>query len=115
MAPVYWIGDSREVLAEFPQAVKNEIGFALYCEEITAPHPSIKPLKGFRHAVREIRVRHQGNAYRAVYVVNLGELLYVLHVFQKKSTRGIATPKPDLDRIHARLKQAEQHAKEHQR
>ena len=80
MATLYWIGDSREVLAEFPQAVKDEIGFALYCEEITTPHPAIKPLKGFRHAVREIRVRHQGNAYRAVYVVNLGEGLYVLRL-----------------------------------
>ena len=79
------------------------------------PHPAIKPLKGFKHAVREIRVRHQGNASRAVYVVNLGRRLYVLHMFQKKSTRGIATPKPELDVIRQRLKQAEQHAREYER
>ena len=115
MTRLFWIGDTHETLTRFPDTVRKEIGFVLFCEEIATPPPAIKPLKGFKHAVREIRVRHQGNASRAVYVVNLGRRLYVLHMFQKKSTRGIATPKPELDVIRQRLKQAEQHAREYER
>ena len=52
-----------------------------------------------------------GDTYRAVYTVNLSAAVYVLHCFQKKATKGIATPKPDLDLIAARLKAAEAHAR----
>lgn len=68
-------------------------------------------MKGFKHAVREIRTRHRKDAYRAVYVVNLEDKIYVLHVFQKKSNTGISTPKTDMALIRKRLKQAEEDAK----
>jgi len=55
----------------------------------------------------EIVADHQTDTYRAVYTVKFGELLYVLHAFQKKSKRGIATPKLDLDLVRKRLKIAE--------
>lgn len=53
-----------------------------------------------------------GGTYRAVYTVKLKEAVFVLHCFQKKSKRGIATPKKDMDIIHARLKVAQAFAKE---
>lgn len=112
MKDIYWIGDTRETLSDFPKEVKSEIGFALYCEQAKIPHPSIKPLRGFEKAVREIRASHRGDAYRVAYVVNLGNSLYVLHVFQKKSKRGIATPKSDMDLIRKRLKLAVEKAGE---
>ncbi len=67
-----------------------------------------KPLKGFGGAgVLEIVDSFAGDAYRAVYTVQLATAVYVLHAFQKKSTRGIATPQRELDLVRARLRQAE--------
>ena len=54
----------------------------------------------------------RGNTYRAVYTVRFAVRVFVLHVFQKKSKSGIATPKPDLDLIKGRLKAATKRAKE---
>ena len=56
--------------------------------------------------------RHDGDTFRAVYTVRFGEVVYVLHVFQKKSKRGIATPKKELELIRKRLKLAEEDHKE---
>jgi phage-related protein len=49
---------------------------------------------------------HRGNAYRAAYVAKLRRAVYVLHVFQKKSTRGVATPRRHLELIRQRLQAA---------
>ena len=67
------------------------------------------PLQGFS-GVYEIVRDYVGDTYRAVYVVNLDELIYVLHCFQKKSTRGIKTPKKEIDLIRRRLNMAKEHA-----
>ena len=66
-----------------------------------------KPLKGFKPLVMEIVTDYDTNTYRAVYTVNIGELVYVLHCFQKKSKRGIKTPKQVADLIRQRLRDAE--------
>jgi phage-related protein len=60
----------------------------------------------------EIVEDSQGSTYRAVYTVKVGDAIYVLHCFQKKSTKGISTPKPDMDLIRERLKAAQERAKE---
>ncbi|MFZ1989672.1 MAG: type II toxin-antitoxin system RelE/ParE family toxin [Alphaproteobacteria bacterium] len=60
--------------------------------------------------VYEIREDHSGSTYRAVYAVTLGERIYILHAFQKKSKRASETPKPDMELIRARLKAARAHA-----
>lgn len=67
----------------------------------------IKYLKGFPVAVQEVRVRHDREAYRAVYTLALGDRVYLLHVFHKKSKRGIGIPQHDLDLIRQRLRHAE--------
>ena len=72
-------------------------------------HPAAKPLKGFGGAgVLEIAEDHDGNAYRAVYTVKFSEAVYVLHAFQKKSKKGIETPKHEVDLIKQRLQRAEE-------
>ena len=58
----------------------------------------------------EIVDRHDTNTYRAVYTAQFDEAIYVLHAFQKKAKRGIATPKPELDLIRRRLADALQNA-----
>ena len=64
-----------------------------------------KTLSGFGGgAVIEVRESHDGDAYRAVYTVRYADAVYVLHAFQKKSKKGIRTPKADVDLIEKRLK-----------
>ncbi len=62
----------------------------------------------------EIIADHQGDTWRAVYTVRYAEAIYVLHAFQKKSKRGIATPKKDIDLIRHRLAEAERRHRESQ-
>ena len=69
-----------------------------------------RTLKGFGGGtVVEVRESFEGNAYRAVYTVRYAAAVYVLHAFQKKSKRGIATPKKEIELIKGRLKRAEEH------
>jgi phage-related protein len=108
--PLEWVGSSLEDLKEFPEEVKGEIGYALYLAQIGDKHPDTKPLKGFKGAsVLEVVEDFDGDTYRAIYTVKLPKAVYVLHVFQKKSKHGIATPKQDIDLIEARLERAKQH------
>ena len=95
-----------------PDEVQQTFGFALYQAQIGLLHPAAKPLKGFGSAgILEIVESWQGNTYRAVYTVRLANAVYVLHCFQKKSKHGIETPKPEIDLIRERLKEAEAMAK----
>jgi phage-related protein len=106
---VVWIGSSRRDLKSFPAEVKDVMGYALYQAQAGRKADSAKPLAGFGGAgVLEIVEDHQTDTYRAVYTVKFSDLVYVLHAFQKKSKKGIATPKPDIDLIRLRLKIAEE-------
>ena len=109
--PILWVRSSLNDLKALPDKPRRDIGFAL-SEVQEGDYPdNAKPLKGLS-GVYEIRVDFDTNTYRAAYVVNLGDRIYVLHVFQKKSKRGIATPKAEMDKIRNRLKQAQERAKE---
>jgi phage-related protein len=95
-----------------PDEVRQSFEFALYHAQIGLLHPDAKPLKGFGSAgVLEVVEDWSGNAYRAVYTVRFAEAVYVLHCFQKKSKHGIETPKPEMELIRKRLKEAEAWAK----
>lgn len=94
-----------------PEDVQDVFGYALHQAQEGDKHPQSRPLKGFAGAgVLEVVEDYDGDTYRAVYTVKFGTAIYALHCFQKKSTKGIATPKPDVDLIKARLKTAEEHA-----
>ena len=106
---IRWVGSSRKDLRRFPREARRDIGAALDAAQLGEMDPSARPLRGFGGAsVIEIRVAFRTDAYRAVYTVRFGEAIYVLHAFQKKSTRGIATPKTEIEVIEARLRQAEE-------
>lgn len=109
---VRWVGDSREQLQKFPSQVRKDIGHALYLVQTRQTPPSSKPMKGLESGVFEIVDDYDTNAYRAVYTVKMGRSLYVLHAFQKKSKRGIATPKKEIDQIKRRLRRAKELAKQ---
>ncbi len=111
MKPVYFIGSSHADLKAMPDDVQKDIGFALYEAQIGGKSYFAKPLKGFHGAgVLEIVDDHDSDTYRAVYTVRFKQTIYVLHAFQKKSKRGIATPKADIAFIESRLKLASTHA-----
>jgi len=115
LKPVFWVGSSRDDLRAMPDQVRRDIGQALYAAQQGATDPAAKPLKGFGGArVMEIVERDRGGAYRAVYTVQFADAIYVLHVFQKKSKRGIATPKQEIDLIRRRLAVAEREYRERQ-
>ena len=81
-------------------------GYALFLAQMGERHSTMaKTLGGFGGAtVIEVRESHDGNAYRAVYTVRYADAVYVLHAFQKKSKKGIATPKAEIELIEKRLK-----------
>lgn len=109
LKPVVWVGSCRDDLKQFPSAVQDVMGFALYSAQIGDKHPGAKPLKGFGGAgVLEIADDFQGDTYRVVYTVRLSGRVYVLHAFQKKARRGIKTSQHDLDMIRERYRQAEE-------
>jgi phage-related protein len=89
------------------------MGQAIDDAEHGGEHPSAKALKGFGgRGVLEIVDDFDGDTYRAVYTVKFAGVIYVLHAFQKKSKKGVATPQRDIDLIKARLKRAEEHYRE---
>ena len=104
--PLVWMGNSLETVRSFPSAVKDEIGFALYQAQVGSKHINAKPLKGLGPGILEIVSDYGCNTFRAVYTVRLGLKVYVLHAFQKKAKRGIATPKSEIALIKDRMKRA---------
>jgi phage-related protein len=99
-----WVGSAKKDLAAMPDDVQDVFGYALYLAQLGDKHRQAVPLTGFGGAgVLEVAEKHLGNAYRAVYTVRFITAVFVLHCFQKKSTRGIATPKKELDLVKARL------------
>jgi phage-related protein len=107
LKPLIWMGDSLDVLREFPPRVREEMGFALYRAQLGSKHLAAKPLKGLGSGVLEVVSDHRGDTFRSVYTVRFATAVYVLHAFQKKSTKGSATPTREIDLVRSRLKQAE--------
>ena len=108
-----WIGSAKKDLEALPEEVAHVFGYALYLAQTGSKHHQAKPLRGFGSAgVLEVVEDRRGDTYRAVYTVRFAVRVFVLHVFQKKSRSGIATPKPDLDLIRKRLIVAARRAEE---
>jgi phage-related protein len=111
--PLEWIASSYRDLMALPPDVRGRVGYALSLAQMGDQDDAAKVLKGFGGAgVLEVVESDVGGTYRAVYTVKFAEAVFVLHCFQKKSKRGITTPKEDMDIIRARLKVAEALAQE---
>ncbi len=107
LLPVEWLGDSLERLKEFPADVQDEIGYALFFAQKGKKSHKAKRLKGLGKSITgvvEIVDDYDGDTYRSVYTIKFAGVVYVLHVFQKKSKKGIKTSKSDLDVIKKRYK-----------
>jgi phage-related protein len=103
------MGQTLKVLRSMPEDVKDEVGFALDAAQKGSRVQYAVRMKGDLHAVMEIRIDDDGNAYRTMYTSEMKGIVYVLDVFKKKSKAGIATPARDLERIRDRLRRAREH------
>ena len=106
--PVRWMGNSKKNLLKFPSEVQKIIGDELQFIQFGGMPKDAKPFKGVGSGVLEIAVKYDKEAYRTVVAVQLGNYIYVLHAFQKKSKKGISTPKEDVDLIKQRLANAKE-------
>jgi|ERR1043165_3276909 phage-related protein len=103
-----WTESARQALRDMPRPVRGKVGYALWKAQQGEMPPDAKVLQGFGGAnVVEIRVHYERNEYRAVYTVRFADCIYVLHVFQKKSKKGIKTPAHVIELIRRRLQAAE--------
>ena len=113
MKRLHWVSSSKKDVLGFPDQVRHDVGYMLWLAQLGDKGINAVPMVGFGGAsVLEVVVDDHGNTYRAVYTVRFRQAVYVLHAFQKKSKRGIATPQPDIDLIRSRLKVAERHYSE---
>ena len=112
--PVHFIASSLKDLHALPDPVRGVFGRLLLDVQYGEMPYGAKPLKGFGGAsVLELIEDYDTNTYRAIYTVRLAGAVYVLHVFQKKSRKAIATSKADLDLVRSRYELARQHHAQH--
>lgn len=106
-----WVGSSKRDLLELPQPVKRVFGHGLNEVQDGRTPDCAKPFGQAGGGVMELVSDHDRNTFRAMYTAKLPNAVYVLHCFQKKSKSGIATPKPEIDLLLQRLKEAQEHSK----
>ena len=102
--PVSWIKAALREFETFPDGVRSTCLTALTIAAEGGKADIAKPMRGLGSGVFEIALPFRGDAFRVVYAVQLGEDIWVVHVFQKKSTRGIKTPKAEIDLVKDRMK-----------
>lgn len=107
---VHFIGSSQDDIRELPEQIRREFGQGLYITERGGIPLNALPLVGFKGtSVMELRANDPAGTYRCMYTVKFKEAVYILHVFQKKSRKGISTPKQHIELLRKRLKSAEDH------
>src|ERR1700730_16898203 len=103
-----YLGSSQKDARKLPLEVQELFSYALDIALKGGQHEDAKPLTGFHgRSVLEVVSDYRGDTFREVYTIRFEEVIYVLHIFQKKSKKGIATPKEDMELIKKRLKWAE--------
>ncbi|MGB3757823.1 MAG: type II toxin-antitoxin system RelE/ParE family toxin [Rivularia sp. (in: cyanobacteria)] len=106
LRPLIWMGNSRKNIRDFPEQARASVGYALQLVQAGETPVDAKIFKGVGSGVYEIVKRYDTDTYRVVYAVKIGENVYVLHAFQKKSKQGIKTPQADIDLVKQRYKDA---------
>lgn len=101
--PISWIKAARKDFERFPNGAKQQVLDALTLAAEGRKADSAKPMKGLGSGVFEIALQYKSNAWRVVYAVQIGEDIWVIHAFQKKSKTGIKTPKQEIDLIKQRI------------
>ncbi len=111
MKVISWIKAAQNDFGQIPLEARQKIVGALKIAAEGEKADIAKAMKGLGSGVFEIAFRHNTNAYRVVYAVQIGEDLWVIHAFQKKAKKGIATPKKEIDLIKQRIKWLKENTK----
>ncbi len=101
---INWVKSALKDFLDFPAVVQDRASAALTFIAEGATPDIAKPLNGLGSGIWELAIRSHGDAFRVVYALQLGDDIWVVHAFQKKSKKGIATPKPDIDLVRERIK-----------
>jgi len=105
--PIRFVADSQKVLGGMPEDVRESFGYSLMLVQYGDHPDGARPFgEGVNSDVMKLVEDDDGETYRAAYVIAFEGVVYVLDVFQKKSTSGIATPKDDLRRVKLRYQAA---------
>ena|ERR1041385_4494927 len=105
--PISWVQSARRAFERWPDDVKKSCWNALTVAAEGGKADTAKPMTGLGPGVLEIAIKHRKNAFRVVYALRIGEVIWVVHAFQKKSTQGIKTPRREIELIEARIKALE--------
>ncbi len=111
--PVHWVKAALKEFLDFPAEAQEECKVALGIAAEGGKADIAKPMHGLGSGVLEIALAHRGNAFRVIYLLQVGDAVWVVHAFQKKSTKGIKTPKHEIDLIADRIKAIRKMVKEH--
>ena len=112
---LFWLGTTRSDLAAASDRVRKTMGAALRAAQEGTMSEDATPMKGNLRGVIEVRETDNAGTHRLMYTSEIGDDIFVLDFFQKKSKHGITTPKANLDRVGKRLARAREFAKENQR
>ena len=104
MKEILWLKPARKDFEAFPATAREIIATALVIAAEGRKADIATPMKGLGSGVMEIALPYRSDAYRLVYAVQIGDVIWVVHAFQKKSTKGIATPQKEVELIKTRLK-----------
>jgi len=102
--PVSWIKAALKEFVSFPAGAQTICLAALTVAAEGGKADIAKPLHGMGSGVFEIALPFRGDAFRVIYAVQIGEEIWVVHAFQKKSTHGTKTPKHEIDLVKDRLR-----------
>lgn len=105
---ICWMKPARKAFEDFPAGVRLAAARAFREIENGGKPAHAKPMHGMGSGVFEIALRQRGDAWRIIYAVQIGEDIWIIHAFQKKSTSGIATPQAEIETIRERLKRLRQ-------
>lgn len=103
LRPISWIKAARKDFEAFPARAIDRALDALTIIADGGKPDIAKPLAGLGSGVWELAIKERGDAYRVVYALQLGEDIWVVHAFQKKSTTGVATPRHEIDLVRERI------------
>ena len=104
LRPISWIKAARKDFEAFPVRAMDRAFDALTVVADGGTPDIAKPLAGFGAGVWELAIKERGDAYRVVYALQLGDDIWVVYAFQKKSTKGISTPRHEIDLVRERIK-----------
>ena len=111
LRPLVWMGNAKRNIQAFPRGAQKIIGDELQLMQFGGMPKYAKPFKGLGSGVFDLALRYDADAFRTVLAVQLGKKIYVLHAFQKKSKKGIETPKHEVELIKQRYAEAKELAK----